>query len=174
MQVSLKTMLISVAALLGASATVPALARDADAPVVTLVLPGGAIEQYSPWGAAPPQVLFAPALTIDPAFAALAQMEAALDRQADLMLHQAAEFPALTPAMLAALPQGTSSYSMVSTFSSNGVCTRRVQVSYSGSHAAPRTISSTSGDCGSAPDLTTRTRDITPDGAHIVPAVWEH
>jgi hypothetical protein len=159
-------MLISLAALVAVSATVPAAARDGEGPAVTLVLPGGAVEQFQ---AFPPQVFLAPALDIDPAFAALDRMEAALDRQADLMLR----LPALTPAMLAGLPEGASSITVVSTFSSNVACTRTTQVSTTAGQAAPRTVSSISGNCGPTPDLTTPARDLTPDGQRIVPAVWE-
>ncbi len=173
MQLSLKTMLISLAALVAASAAVPAAARDGDAQGVTLILPDGAVAHVQAYGSMAPPAFFAPVPDIGPEFAALARMEAVLDREADLMLRQAAGFPALTPAVLGSLPQGAGSYAVVSTFSSNGVCARSTQVSYGGGRAAPRTISSTSGDCGPAPGLTTRTRDITPDGAHIVPAVWE-
>jgi hypothetical protein len=173
MQISLKTMLISLAALVAASAAVPAVARDGDAPVLTLVLPGGAVEPIQGSGLMPPQVFFAPALAIDPTFAALDRMEVALDRRAELMLRQAASLPTPTQAMLAGLPQGASSYTVVSTFSSNGVCTRSTQVSYSVGGAAPRTVSSTSGDCGPTPSLTTPARDTTPNGERIVPAVWE-
>ena len=93
----------------------------------------------------PPQVLFSPALTASSAFpllgtlfgpaspfAALDRISAAIDREAASLMRQAemlANAPAFATnrpieAALGNLPLGTESYSMMSTLSGNGVCSR--------------------------------------------------
>jgi hypothetical protein len=47
-------------------------------------------------------------------------------------------------------PPGSQSYSFVSTMSGSGVCTRSVEITSMGNGAAPRVVSHSSGNCGSA------------------------
>ena len=52
------------------------------------------------------------------------------------------------------LPPGTESYSMVSTWSGNGVCTQSVEITSPANGGEPRVVSHSSGNCGSAPGST--------------------
>jgi hypothetical protein len=52
------------------------------------------------------------------------------------------------------LAPGTESYSMVSTWSGNGVCTQSVEITAPANGGKPRVVSHSSGTCGSAPGST--------------------
>jgi hypothetical protein len=154
-----KTILVGAAAILTAAAATPARAGDSTAHIMTIELPNGAVEHIRYRGDVPPTVVMAPApFTIaepffgpDPAFVALQRMSAALDAQAAVMLQQVAELPRLTEAQFHTLPAGATGYSFVSTFSSDGACTRTTQITYRGDGLAPQTVSNVSGDCGGQP-----------------------
>jgi hypothetical protein len=196
MQVSVKTILVGAAAMLAAGAITPARAGDSTTHILTIALPDGAVEHIRYRGDVPPTVVMAPApFTVaapffgpDPAFAALQRMSAALDAQAAVMLQQAAELPRMTEAQFRTLPAGATGYSFVSTFSSNGACTRTTQVTYRGDGLAPQTVSNVSGDCGGqpatrpvparirepAPAPRTILADAAPEGAVVREADWRN
>ncbi len=196
MQVSVKTILVGATAILAAAAATPARAWDSTTHVMTIKLPNGAVEHIRYTGDVPPTVMMAPApFTMaspffgpDPAFAALQRMSAALDAQAAVMLQQAADMPRLTEAQFRNQPAGATGYSFVSTFSSNGTCTRTTQVTYRGDSLAPQTVSNVSGDCGAQPAIravparirqpaaATRTilADAAPAGAAVRQADWRN
>ncbi len=202
MQVSVKAVLFCAAAVVAAASVVPARADGAKTHIMTIQLPNGAVERIRYTGDVAPQVVLAPApmaFTVPgfmPAsamaeFAALQRMSDAMDAQEAVMLRQAAELPRLTQAGFANLPAGATGYSMVSTFSSNGACTRTTQVTYRGDGLAPQTVSNVSGDCGGAgappmravptrehhqPDPANRTvlADATPYGASVRQADWRN
>jgi hypothetical protein len=132
--------------------------------VLTVRLPGGGIEQIRYTGDVAPTVRIAPgglAIAaglpigpgVDPAFARLEQISAMMDRQA------AAMFGSMNPARLATgpgglttvdigrLPAGARGWSMISTTSGSGMCTRTVEYSSTGDGRAPRVVSRSSGDC---------------------------
>jgi hypothetical protein len=186
-----KTILVSAAAMLAAGAATPARAGDSTPHILTIELPDGAVEQIRYRGDVPPTVVMAPApfsvpaplFGPDPAFAALQRMSAALDAQAAVMLHEAEGMPRLTEAQFRNLPAGATGYSFVSTFSSNGACTRTTQVTYRGDGLAPQTVSNVSGDCGGQPAArpvparihqpVTAPRTVLADAAPEIAAVQE-
>jgi hypothetical protein len=160
MQFPFKTLLIDGVVVLALAAAVPAVAQNAQTRTLTIALPGGGTEQIVYTGSVAPEVVVSPAPApfmampmpgYDPAFAALDRMAAALDRQADMMLREAGGLSRAFGGAFSALPPGVSGYSVVSTFSSNGDCTRTTEVTYAGNGAAPRAISNTSGACGRSP-----------------------
>jgi hypothetical protein len=144
-----RTLLAGATSAVLALAAVPALARDGQPQVVVVQLPDGQVVQVQYTGTAAPvvmqPVIYAPA-PADPAFAMLQRVAAMMDRQADAMLRQAAQFSAMTPG---SLPPGAQFYSLSSSWSSNGGCTRSTEISYSGNGLKPRMVSYSSGDCGS-------------------------
>jgi hypothetical protein len=98
----------------------------------------------------PPRLVLVPAIPVaapmmaqDP-FAMMARLSALMNQQAAVMLRQA---DAMAGAPTGLQP-GTSGYSFVSSTSGAGVCTRSVRITYNGGDAAPKMVSSTSGDCG--------------------------
>lgn len=124
-------------------------------------LPDGSLAHIRYVGETPPTVSFAPppmALSIfSPAsdlfgrgapFAALEQISEAMDRQAEAVLHDASAQSrlALTGADLMQLPPGVQGFSMVSTMSGSGVCTRSVQYR-SLADGKPQVVTRTSGSC---------------------------
>ncbi len=142
-----------------------------NAHVLTVQLPDGTVEHIHYIGDTPPKVSFqsAPASMVafapmmdpagpDPAFAQMARMSAAMDQQAAMMLQQAHSLQAralagpggLVSVDMSALPPGAQGYSMVSTMSGSGVCTRSVQYTSAGDGQAPKVLTKTSGDCGAA------------------------
>ena len=137
--------------------------------VMNVAMPDGAIAKVRYVGDTPPVVRFVPVRAvpvmpvamIDPSFAAMDRMMAAMDAQADAMMRHAAMMAAMpataTPLQHAAmqkLPAGTVSYSYVSTTSSNG-CTQTVRMTSDGS-VQPQVIRTSAGTC---------------DGAKVSPAV---
>lgn len=137
--------------------------------VLTLRLPDGSQEQIRYAGDVPPQVSVEPgwaSLTSLPSFdaafgqtstfAALDRISAEMDREAanlwrqEFQLNHAAFGPAggLTQATLAQLPPGVQAYSVVSTMTNHGLCTRTVQYESSGEGAKPKVLTRASGNCG--------------------------
>lgn len=135
--------------------------------VLTVQLPNGVTEQIRYTGDVPPQVVLMPeamssaevaprTTDFDAAspFAMLQRISAEMDREAAAMfqatdsLMSQPDPGSITEAALGRLPAGTEGYSLISTFSGAGVCTRSVQISYSGGGQKPRIVSSTAGDCG--------------------------
>jgi hypothetical protein len=139
--------------------------------LLTVRLPDGSIEQIRYTGDTPPRVsvnnpapfmAFAPIADPfgdDPAFVALARMSAAMDQQADAMLHQVADLPrpalngsgGLMTVDATQLPPGVSGYSFVSTISGSGVCTQSMEYTSAGNGQAPKILTKSSGDCGATP-----------------------
>jgi hypothetical protein len=62
------------------------------------------------------------------------------------------------------MPPGTASYTMVSTWSGNGVCTQSVEITTPANGGKPRVVSHSSGNCGSAPGT------MGPVGTPTIPA----
>jgi hypothetical protein len=139
----------------------------ADAPqrhVLTIQLPGGAVEQIRYTGDVAPQVVLQPApfarlqpvFAPDPAFAELARVSAQMDRMAARLFRQAealATVPpsAVTEAAIANMPAGSRSYSFVSTMTGNGVCMRSTEIAARGDGRPPQVVTHSSGNCGAAP-----------------------
>lgn len=135
--------------------------------VLDVRLPDGSLAHIRYVGDTPPTVSFSPppiALSIlSPApdalgpsspFAALDRISQAMDRQADAMLRDIATQPmpplagaGLTRADLAKLPPGLGGFSMVSTMSGNGVCTRSVEYRALGDGKPPQVVTHTTGSC---------------------------
>lgn len=144
-----------------------AVAEIKNAHVLDVYLPNGSSAHIRYVGDTPPTVSVAPppmALSIlspaadpfgpDSPFAALDRMSQAMDRQADAMLRDIAAqpMPALVePGLMqidiGKLPPGAQGFSMVSTLSGNGVCTRSVQYRSLGDGKPPQAVTRTSGSC---------------------------
>jgi hypothetical protein len=138
--------------------------------VMNVAMPDGGVAKVRYVGDTPPVVRFVPVRAIpvmpvamiDPGFAAMDRMMAAMDAHADAMMRRAAmlsHMPAtgvpLQHADMQKLPGGTVSYSYVSTTSSNG-CTQTVRMTSDGSADQPQVIRTSAGTC---------------DGAKVSPAV---
>jgi hypothetical protein len=95
-------------------------------------------------------------------FATLDRISAEMDREAASLMRRAemlANAPALAPNQpiemaQGNLPPGTESYSRVSTWSGNGVCTHSIEITSPANGGKPRVVSHSSGNCGSAPGST--------------------
>jgi hypothetical protein len=144
----------------------PAAAADGQTYVMMLQMPTGAVEHIQYTGDVPPQiVLSAPAMIApmvplpapvwEPSFATsyatLARMTAILEEQEAAQEAAMARLATATPAAATFenLPAGAVTY--ISTYVSDGACTRTTQITYSSEGVAPRTVSDTSGDRGAAP-----------------------
>jgi hypothetical protein len=154
MQIMRTVLVAGVAAIALAGASGLALAQGSDSHVLTVQLPNGAVEQIRYTGDVPPQIILAPqAEQIGSPFAMLERLSAEMDRQAAVMFQAmdtlaAQPFPGnLTEAGMGGLPDGALSTSIVSTRSGSGVCSRSIEVTYTG-HGQPKVVSQTSGDCG--------------------------
>jgi hypothetical protein len=164
--------LAGVAAITIAGLSGVAAARDLNTHVLTVEVPGGGVAEIRYTGDVPPQVVFSPApATLSAStplgaffgsaspFAELARISAAMDRETASLIRQAeqlARAPAFggTPpieAGLRSLPPGTTSYTMVSTWSGNGVCSQSVEITSPVNGGKPRVVSHSAGNCGSAP-----------------------
>jgi hypothetical protein len=155
MLVSIKPILAGGAAVLAAAVVAPALAGDGQVHVLSVQLPGGGVEQIQYSGEVVPRVVLVPnqpAVAV-PMFAAYPfatpeRISGMMDQQAAAMLQQVQTMHAAPISTFPGLPPGSSGYSFVSTMSGNGVCMRSVQITFNGANAAPKMVSSTSGDCG--------------------------
>jgi hypothetical protein len=147
-----------------------AVAAEHAVHVMNVAMPDGSIAKVRYVGDTPPVVRVVPVRAvpvmpvamIDPGFAAMDRMMAAMDAHADAMMRQAAMMAAmpatgapLQHADMQKLPAGTVSYSYVSTTSSNG-CTQTVRTTSDGSGGQPQVIRTSAGTC---------------DGAKVSPAV---
>jgi hypothetical protein len=169
---------VRTAILAGAAATAVAglasvaMARDLNTHVMTVEVPGGGVAEIRYSGDVPPLVVVSPAPValsafgpvaafFGPAspFAELERISAVMDREAASLMRQA-ELLARVPSLgggqpietgLRGLPSGTTSYSMVSTWSGNGVCSQSVEITSPADGSKPRVVSHNSGNCGSAP-----------------------
>nr|WP_294529403.1 hypothetical protein [uncultured Rhodopila sp.] len=136
MQLSRTVLLAGVAALGQAGVASLAEAQTSTTHVMTVQLPNGAIEQIRYSGDVPPQIVLVPdAASFESPFAALEQMSALMNRQAEAMLRSARAM-AMQPMSVSA---------------GSGVCMRSVQVTYTGNGEQPHVVSHTAGDCGGSP-----------------------
>ena len=131
--------------------------------VMTVRLPGGAVEEIQYTGNIAPKVVVSRQGTAldfgwpvaffgpDSAFAELNRISAAMDRQMDVMLHNAEAFAAepgvVTEIDAGKLPAGSQGYSFVSTMSGSGMCGKSVEIT-SRSGQKPQVVSRSWGDCG--------------------------
>jgi hypothetical protein len=136
---------------------------------MTVQLPEGGVAQIQYTGDTAPKVTFGRTPTEatwsnpfvnDALFAQMDRIDAQMDRDMDAMFRQArtisfapimlAPWPdgvQLNAAALRSLPPGASSFSIVSTSTGNGVCTRMVQVTET-QGGKPKVVSQNSGNCG--------------------------
>jgi hypothetical protein len=117
-------------------------------------LPDGGVERIQYTGDVAPRVVLMPvpamtasALMIADPFAALERVSTVMRQQESAMLRQVHALADAPDGALPGLPTGADGYSLLSTMSGNGVCMRSVRITYNGGAAAPRMVSSTSGDC---------------------------
>ncbi len=183
------TSLLAAAALAAVTASLPAQAGGNQYHVMTVALPDGGTARIAYRGDVAPQVVLAPApgfasvvppvaapeFGMIPSFAALEQVSAAMERQADAMLREAAAFPAFTPphfarAGSAGMPQGMQVYTVESTVTGDGACTRRTEITYGGEGVAPKEVSSASGDCGVASQRVTPAAQPHVDQPRVIEA----
>jgi hypothetical protein len=175
----------------GAAATVvaglagAAMARDLNTHVMTVEVPGGGVAEIRYSGDVQPPLVLSPGPTtssaIEPfgaffgpasAFAELERMSAAMDREVASLMRQAEVFARAQvfggnqpiEVGLRSLPPGTTSYTMVSTWSGSGVCSQSVEITSPANGGTPRVVSQRSENCGSVPGSTG------PIGAPSVPA----
>jgi len=140
-----------------------AAAENPQSHVMTLRLPGGAVEEIRYTGNVAPQVVvssdrspadfgwpvafFGP----DSAFAEMDRTSAAMNRQMNLILHNAealADEPGLVREIDAGkLPPGTQGYSFVSTMSGDGVCGESIEITSRGDGQKPKVVSKRWGSC---------------------------
>lgn len=136
--------------------------------VMSVRLPDGSVEHIRYQGDQPPQIrleaepaqvaLLAPMAADFAPFAALEQISAAMDAQAAALLQQVEAGPMMAfdgasgpiAVDFGRLPPGASGFSMVSTSSGDGVCTRSVEYRSLGDGKAPQVVRHSSGDCASS------------------------
>jgi hypothetical protein len=145
-----------------------AVAEIKNAHVIDVRLPDGSMAHIRYVGDTPPTVSFAPAPALsilspayDPfgpgsPFAALERISQAMDRQAEALLREASARPGLftgpdllTQVDAGKLPPGAQGFSVVSTMSGHGVCTRSVEYRSLGDGKPPQVVTRTSGACSS-------------------------
>ena len=164
-----------------------AAAEIKNAHVVDVRLPDGSLAHIRYVGDTPPTVSFVPApmaLSIlspasDPPFAALEQISQAMDRRAEAMLREAGapsslalKGPDLMQIDISELPPGARGFSMVSTMSGNGVCTRTVEYRSPGDGKPPQVVARTSGACTAyekhpAPSVTSASTAVASSPDHL-------
>lgn len=181
----LKNLALAAAAVVGAAGlTGVAAAAIQNSHTMTIQLPDGATAHIRYFGDTPPEVRVEPTAVFaplawggpgigfaDPEFAQLRRAIAEMDRQADLMLAESQHLmdaplqaSGLLQADLSKLPPGATGYSVVSTLTPKGVCSRSVEYRAS-SDGRPQVVTRTSGDCGdgsAASDLAPASRSDAP------------
>ncbi len=159
--------------------------------VLTIRLPDGSQELIDYVGDTPPEVRLMPArwaafspLTDrfgpDVPFAALDAISAEMDAEAASLMRQTPSLPGflfdngavLRQVDLGKLPRGMQGYTMVSTLSGAGVCTRTTEYRSDASGGQPKVLTHTSGTCG--PDQgAVATPTVTHiGGAGAIPVRW--
>jgi hypothetical protein len=161
------SIIIAGAAFIGLAGLAPTLAREHQTHTVTVRVPGGGVETIEYTGEIAPTIsfehipVFGPVADPFVAFtpmgitscSALDRISAEMDRQMDMMMHQAqmlaglAQNQPLYSGVLTGAPEGAT-FSMVSESSSNGACSRLTRITQSAGDAKPRVVSQTSGNCG--------------------------
>jgi len=165
-------LLASAAAVALAGFSGVAAARDLNTHLMTLQLPGGGVAEIRYTGDVFPQVVLSPAPAelgslmpisafFGPGspFAMLDRMSVAMDREAASLMRQAEMLANATAfagnqpieATPRNIPPGTQSYTMVTTWSGNGVCTQSVEITSPANGGRPHVVSHSSGNCGSPP-----------------------
>jgi hypothetical protein len=163
------SLILAGATVIGLAGLAPTVARELDTHTVTVRVPGGGVETIEYAGKVAPKVSFqaipvsgpvdAPFIAFTPmgfpSFAALDRISAVMDQQMNAMMHQAQLMVAmpqdqLRNAVMRGVPQGATSFSMVSETSGNGVCTHVTRITQRAGDARPQVVSQTSGDCGRA------------------------
>jgi len=154
--------------------------------VLTIHLPGGGTEEIRYSGDVPPEIFLepGPALGDPPSlfpasgpespFAMLDRISEEMNRRADLLLREAAGMTGrltadpnqLIEAASRGLPPTGYSYSFVSALSSNGSCSRSVEITSLGDGKQPRVVSHTSGHCGGDRAETARRNAGPPKPGH--------
>jgi hypothetical protein len=122
-----------------------AKAQTPDAHVLTVRLPDGRVEQIRYTGNVPPTVIVGPqamATSFAPVspFAMLERMSEDMERQ------QAVMFRAINDMTM----PNAGGFGVIPAMSGPGVCTRSVQITFTGNGQAPHVVSQTAGDCGPA------------------------
>jgi hypothetical protein len=188
----LKKLALAAAAVAGAvGLTSVAAAAIQNSHVMTVQLPDGATARIRYFGDTPPEVRVEPVAALaplawpgpgigfaDPEFASLRQAIADIDRQADLMLAESQHLldgrlqaPGLLQADLSKLPPGATGYSVVSTLTPKGVCSRSVEDRASGD-GRPQVITRTSGDCGGGSPATGLAPSIQTDAPRLTSVAY--
>lgn len=167
-------------------------AKSAATPVheLTVQLPGGGVEHIRYTGDARPEIVMMPASAWmdpfaapmmaawpDPAFAELDRISWAMDQQMNAMVRHASELQAaaqdgLYNAAIGKAAPGSYSFTQISTWSGNGVCTRTVRWSEPARGGQPQMVSNVSGDCNggmsaqSAPNVIQTKAQAAPRASH--------
>jgi hypothetical protein len=120
-------------------------AQTSNTHVMTVQLPNGTVEQIRYSGDVPPQIVVVPnAPSFESPFAALEQMTAMMDRQAEAMMRSVRAM-AMQP-----MPAPMTEAAFGHVAAGSGICMRSVQITYSGNGERPQVVSHTAGDCGPA------------------------
>lgn len=135
---------------------------------MTVQLPGGGVEHIRYSGDVKPAIVVMPRLAVadpfaadfaadfwpDRAFAQMQAIELQMDHRLNAMLEQANAMQAMAQSgrydiAFGKMPPGTKQFTQISTFTSNGVCTRTISVtSPATAGAQPQLVSNVSGNCG--------------------------
>jgi len=158
-----KKWLIAAGAAIGL-ASMTAVAAAQAVHEMTVALPGGGVEHVRYTGDAKPLIVVLPADPFAasfaqpfwPSFAAFDQMQAQMDREMNAMLTEASAMQRAAQsgtlnASFGNLPRGTVEYTQVSISNGRNMCTRTVRMMKPEAGGQLQTVSSTSGDCGNAP-----------------------
>ncbi len=161
MQLSKKSLVAGIAGLALAGGYTAALASGEAVHAMTVALPGGGtvVIQYA--GDVAPRVSFdatpvaADFFGASSPFAPLESVSAQMDREMAALMRQADALAMQTPnldqpfdAGIRNLPAGASAYSVVSTMTGNGFCSRSTEITSFGNGQKPKVVTRTSGDCG--------------------------
>ncbi|MGE5270637.1 MAG: hypothetical protein ACM3JG_13300 [Thiohalocapsa sp.] len=174
---TLRNALFSGVAAAALAASGAAFAQPRDVHFMTVRLPDGGLAQIRYTGNVAPQISFSevpanditlPVAALRPSwpgwgfdsaspFAMMRRISAEMDREAAAMFRQAdallaASPTGLTEAVARNLPPGSTSYTVVSTMSGNGVCTQSVEITATG-NGQPRVVRHSSGNCGAGAAL---------------------
>jgi hypothetical protein len=138
-------LLTGTAAIILAGIAGMAKAQTRDVHVLTLRLPDGRVEQIRYSGDVPPTVILAPdamATSFAPVspFALLEQVAADMERQEATMFRTINDMTG----------PNAGGGGIIPALSGAGVCTRSVQITFTGNGQAPHVVSRTAGDCGPA------------------------
>jgi hypothetical protein len=163
MKASRRVLMAGIAAIALNGTCAVAVAGGQGAHAMTVALPDGgtAVIQYT--GDVAPKVSFAtdPAAAEifgpDSPFAAMERILAQMDREMAAMMQQANMMAVRLPspdqvfnADLRDMPAGATEYSVVSSLTGNGFCSRSTEITNLGNGEKPKVVTHTAGDCGNA------------------------